>query len=92
MTLCGFKAFVGLPCPLCGGVRATAALGRGAFAEAVAWNPAVVLLHAGMLGSGLALVLDREPPWLAPGRQGWVFRAAAVTLLVNWVYLVGAGR
>lgn len=92
VTLCGVKALLGLPCPFCGGVRATASLGRGALAEAFAWNPAVVLLHAGMLTSGLALMVGATPPWLAPGRQRWVFRAAAVTLLVNWVYLVVAGR
>lgn len=92
VNLCGVKALSGLPCPFCGGVRATAALGRGALAEAFVWNPAIVLLHAGLLVSGLALVAGRTPPWLAPGRPGWVFRAAAVTLLANWVYLVAAGR
>ena len=92
VTLCGVKAVSGLPCPFCGGVRATAALGQGALLQAFAWNPAVVLLHAGLLASGFALVAGREPPWLAPGRQGWVFRAAAAALLANWVYLVAAGR
>ena len=92
VTLCGVKALSGLPCPFCGGVRATAALGRGAPLEAFVWNPALTLLHAGMATSGVALVLGLTPPWFAPGRQRFVFRAAMVILLVNWLYLVVAGR
>ena len=92
VSLCGVKALSGLPCPFCGGVRATAALGRGAPAEAFAWNPAVTLLHAGLFASGLSLALGRTPAWLAPGRQRVVFRAALVILLANWVYLIAAGR
>jgi hypothetical protein len=92
VTLCGVKALAGLPCPFCGGVRATAALGSGALVEAFAWNPAVTVLNGGMLASGVALLLGRTPWWLAPGRERLVFRAAAIVLLVNWVYLVGVGR
>ena len=92
VTLCGVKALSGLPCPFCGGVRATAALGHGSVLEALAWNPAVTLLHAGMLTSGAALVLGRTPGWLTPGRQRFVFRAAVVILLANWLYLVAVGR
>ena len=92
VTLCGVKALSGLPCPFCGGVRATAALGRGALLEAFAWNPAVTLLHAGMLTSGAVLVLGRTPPWLTPERQRLVFRAVLVILLANWLYLVAVGR
>ena len=92
VTLCGVKALSGLPCPFCGGVRATAALGRGALVEALGWNPALTLLHAGTVISGAALVLGVTPPWFAPDRQRFVFRAAIAILLVNWVYLVIAGR
>ena len=92
VTLCGVKALSGLPCPFCGGVRATAALGQGSLPEAFAWNPAVVLLHAGMLTSGAALVLRRTPPWLTPERQRLVFRGLVVILIANWLYLVAVGR
>ena len=92
VTLCGVKTLTGLPCPFCGGVRATAALGQGSLPEAFAWNPAVVLLHAGMLTSGAALVLGRTPPWLTPERQRLVFRGLVVILIANWVYLVAVGR
>ena len=92
VTLCGVKTLTGLPCPFCGGVRATAALGQGSLPEAFAWNPAVVLLHAGMLTSGAALVLGRTPPWLTPERQRLVFRGLVVILITNWLYLVAVGR
>lgn len=92
VTLCGVKALTGLPCPFCGGVRATAALGSGALLEAFAWNPAVTILNVGMLASGVALVAGRTPWWLSPGRQRLVFRTAAILLLANWVYLAGVGR
>lgn len=92
VTLCGVKTLTGLPCPFCGGVRATAALGAGALGEAFAWNPAVTVLHAGMLGSGAALIFGGAPPWLTPGRQRFWFRAALVVLLVNWLYLIAVGR
>ncbi|MXZ61823.1 MAG: DUF2752 domain-containing protein [Acidobacteria bacterium] len=92
VTLCGVKALSGVPCPFCGGVRATAALGRGSLAEALAWNPAVTLLHAGMLTSGAVLVFGKTPVWLTPDRQRFVFRAVLVVLLANWLYLVAVGR
>lgn len=92
VTLCGVKKLTGLPCPFCGGVRATAALGQGSLPEAFAWNPAVTLLHAVMLTSGAALVLGRTPAWLTPERQQFVFRAVVVILLANWLYLIAVGR
>ena len=92
VTLCGVKALSGLPCPFCGGVRATAALGQGALLEAFAWNPAVTVLHAGLLTSGAALAVGRTPPWLTAKRQRFVFRAVVVILLANWLYLIAVGR
>ena len=91
-SLCGVKALSGWPCPFCGGLRATAALGQGALGQALRWNPAATLAHAGLLVSGAVLVLGRTPPWFAPGRQRAVFRAAAVILCVNWIYLIAVGR
>ena len=92
VPLCGVKALSGLPCPFCGGVRATAALAGGSPVEAFAWNPAVTLLHAGMFASGVFLILGRTPAWLVPERQRLVFRAALVILLANWIYLIAVGR
>ncbi len=92
LSLCGFQALVGLPCPLCGGVRASAALGAGAFGEALFWNPAVALGHGALLLTGSLLVLGREPPWLESERQPMVMRSAALVLLANWIYLIIVGR
>ena len=89
---CGLKMVTGLPCPLCGGVRATAALGRGALEEALWWNPAAVAIHAGLLVSGALIAFAKTPPWLRAGRSPNVFRIAMVLLAVNWVYLIAAGR
>ena len=77
VTLCGVKALSGLPCPFCGGVRATAALGRGALVEAFGWNPALTLLHAGMVtersgagpGSDAAVARSGPPAVRVPRRD-----------------------
>ena len=92
LSFCAFRALLGLPCPFCGGIRASAALFEGGFREALSWNPAAVLGHAALLATGLILLLGRTPPWLAPGRQRAVFGAAALVLLGNWIYLIAAGR
>lgn len=41
---CGFRALTGLPCPLCGGTHACAALVQGDLAAAWAANPGALLL------------------------------------------------
>ncbi len=92
ITLCGVKALFGLPCPFCGGLRATRALGRGEIGEALWWNPAATLLHAGLVVSGVSQVLGREPPWFAPGRQRRVFALAGAALVGNWIWLLAVGR
>ena len=93
LVLCGLKALTGLPCPLCGGIRATAALARGAPLEAFLWNPAAVLLHAGFLLTGLLVASGKKPPsWLQEGGSPAFFRGALLLLLMNWIYLVAAGR
>lgn len=61
VPLCPFRAVTGLDCPLCGGLRAVAALARGQWQTALRDNllvvlavlPAVVLL-AGWLATGRA--------------------------------------
>lgn len=60
---CGFLALTGLPCPLCGGTHACAALLQGDAAAAWAANPGVV---------GLLLVLALLAlQWTAEGAVGW---------------------
>ena len=60
---CGFLALTGLPCPLCGGTHACAALVQGDGAAAWAANPGVV----GLLLVLALLVLQ----WTLEGATGW---------------------
>ncbi len=54
---CGFRALTGMPCPLCGGTHACAALVQGDWAAAWAANPgALVLLLWLVLLAGQAVV------------------------------------
>ncbi len=91
-SLCGVEALFSIPCPLCGGLRATAALAGGDLLAALRWNPAAVLLHGTVLASAGLLLFDRTPPWLAYGRQRAVLAAALSILLANWAYLLAVGR
>lgn len=88
--LCGVKVLFGIPCPFCGGFRATAALGRADLPEAVRWNPGVVLLHGWLAATGALLVLRKTPPWFRPGRAA--LAAGLAALAANWAYLLFAGR
>ena len=46
LPLCGFQHVTGLPCPLCGGTRACAALVDGNFLAAWQLNPGLMVLLA----------------------------------------------
>ena len=88
--LCGVKLIFGIPCPFCGGFRATAALGRGDPFAAFRWNPGVVLLHGWLAATGALLVLRKTPPWFRAG--GTALAAGLAALAANWAYLLFAGR
>ena len=42
IPLCAFKHLTGVPCPLCGGIRACAALAQGDVASALLINPGLL--------------------------------------------------
>ena len=46
---CGFRALTGVPCPLCGGTHACAALVQGDWAAAWAANPGALVLLTWLL-------------------------------------------
>ena len=96
-SLCVFKAVTGLPCMTCGTTRALGRLARLDLAGALAMNP---LVAAGLLAlvpwaaadlallpSGRALSLHLSPAGARAARI-----AAVAAVLLNWAWLVAAGR
>lgn len=86
LPLCGFRHVTGLPCPLCGGTRACAALAQGDVLVAWQLNPGLVLLLA--LAAAHALQLGWEA-WSGRRLQRWrigvgAWRAGLVVLLLGW--------
>jgi Protein of unknown function (DUF2752) len=92
---CPVKVATGLPCPTCGGTRATLALARLSPREALAANPAVTLGWLAVVLGGLVampLAFTGRPLPTLPRRLPVSVRLAAVALVVaNWVYLYKAG-
>jgi hypothetical protein len=96
-SLCYFKALTGYPCPTCGTTRAFARLFWRDFPGALAMNPLAtvgILLLAlwgvadlALLSRGRALNLELSS---SAGRLARFLAVAA--LLLNWAYLVAAGR
>ena len=85
--LCGFQHVTGLPCPLCGGTRACAALADGNFIAAWQLNPGLMVLLA--LAAAHSLQLGVEA-WTGRRVRRWRIGAGAwwaglVVLLVGWV-------
>ena len=86
---CGFRALTGMPCPLCGGTHACAALVQGDWAAAWAANPgALVLLLWLLLLAGQAVVEGAQGrrrvarwPWWHPA----VLAAVGGVLVLFWV-------
>ncbi len=87
---CGFRAITGLPCPLCFGTRATAALSRGEIPEAFSLNPLVSAGFFAALLTGILLLLGKEPPWLSPRRERPLLFLALAGLGINWIYLIAS--
>lgn len=96
-TMCMFKAMTGRPCITCG---ATRALGRlGIFDLHGAWmmNPLATAALLSLLAWGsLELFLAARGRGLqldvSPRESAAIWFGAAVLLLVNWAYLIQAGR
>ena len=86
---CGFRALTGMPCPLCGGTHACAALVQGDWAAAWAANPgALVLLLWLVLLAGQAVVEGAQGrrrvarwPWWHPA----ALAAVGGGLVLSWV-------
>jgi hypothetical protein len=87
LPLCGFQHVTGLPCPLCGGTRACAALADGNFIAAWQLNPGLMVLMAVAAGHSVQLGVEA---WTGRRVQRWrigagAWRVGIVVLLVGWV-------
>ena len=86
---CLFRAATGLPCPLCGGTHACAALVQGEWGAAWQANPGAVGLLVALTLLALQWVAEggagrqrvRPWPWSGAGALRWV----AGSLLVSWM-------
>jgi hypothetical protein len=87
IPLCAFKHLTGMPCPLCGGIRACAALAQGDLAAAWALNPgllpvlAVAALHSGLLLAQAATGRSLTEPGALTRAWQW----AGAALLITWL-------
>jgi hypothetical protein len=87
IPLCAFKHLTGVPCPLCGGIRACAALAQGDLAAAWLLNPglmpvlALAALHSGLMMAQAATGLRL----LAPGALTRAWQWAGAALLFFWL-------
>ena len=85
---CGFLALTGLPCPLCGGTHACAALVQGDVVAAWAANPGVVGLLVVLALLALQWGVEGAAGWRRTNPWPWAGRAAARWvlggLLLSW--------
>jgi hypothetical protein len=96
-TVCFFKFATGFPCATCGTTRALGRLFHGDLAGAFGMNPLAAAGAVALLpwaAADLVLMTRRKALGLELGPAA--ARAARValvaTVLVNWAYLVAAGR
>jgi hypothetical protein len=97
IPVCYFRQWTGLPCPTCGATRMARALLDGDIGAALAWNPLLFLVLAGVAVWAVASTTGRAlglPNWqvrLRP-REQLILRVAVVaTLLSGWLYLILRG-
>jgi len=92
--VCSFRAITHVPCPTCGGTRATIALASGQVSLAFRYNPLIsaawLLLPAALLG---AFVFRARALSVSPAMRTWVVRGVVLVLVVvglaNWIYVLG---
>ncbi len=96
---CPFLEISGLPCPSCGATRALILVSHGEIIQGLKMSPLfAALLLGGLVFAGYALaVISLRLPRLrlvSLGRYGHLILGAVIggSLLLNWGYLIWAGR
>jgi hypothetical protein len=90
------KALWDMPCMTCGGTRATTALFRGEFLEAIRFQPLIILGYGVLLVWGIvslwAFLTKRSLVLDLSRREDWIVKGMILGApLVNWLYLYTAG-
>jgi len=91
-TLCLLRTMTGLPCPTCGGTRATLALAGGQWAAALRYNPLVTVAWP-CLTAWLVLRFGfgrRLPVAVRAGLHRRIWWILVLALVANWAYLIHA--
>lgn len=93
VPLCAFKHLTGVPCPLCGGIRACAALAQGDFASAWQLNAGLLpLLGVVALHTVLLMVEAIQGQRIGTPRALVVaWQLAGAGLLASWAWRLWAG-
>lgn len=102
VSLCMFHNLTGIPCPSCGTTRGMMQLVHGQFTEALRMNALCYVQAFFLLILPVLLVIDlignKRTLLYAYNRaiqiinRPWIAFILGVLLLVNWIYLIYAGR
>ena len=87
--LCGFLTLTGLPCPLCGMIRALCALAKGRWGDAIRFHALSPLVFAILAGAPLTLAVRAIAPL---PRLSEAARARCLLVLAGLFLAYGAGR
>ena len=92
LPLCGFLALTGIPCPLCGGTRACAALAAGDVGFAWQSNAGACVLLAVAVVHATVLACESMAGRSLPGERLWplAWIASLAITLALWCFRVTA--
>ena len=88
--LCHFRRLTGVECPTCGSTRAVRAVLAGDVLGAVAFNPLMMLILAGLVVWFVVRVIGRHRIVLeaSPGWRRWSLPLFLGALLLNWGWVL----
>jgi hypothetical protein len=97
VTLCGFKAMTGIPCPTCGATRCLISVARLDLRTAFEMNPLIFVLGVFLAAWAVtdSILWVRRRSLGLEVQKGWgipIAIFAAVMAFVNWVHLILVGR